>query len=119
MKISIIKNTYNKFFSFIAVIIIIVIISFVTCKTPEFNYQYVKYDNEKYLPTKHTEITYYANRLQINQKYKEIGVIKFEGKFYKDKAIEIAAKHGANAILIEANNIVLIRYQNPIYYEKN
>lgn len=72
------------------------------------SYDLIKFDSKNYSPTDANEIIIYSSRIDIPQKYVEIGTIKFEGEVDITKIKELAAKSGANALLREGNNYILL-----------
>ncbi len=72
------------------------------------SYDLIKFDSKNYSPTDANEIIIYSTRIDIPQKYIEIGTIKFEGEIEIIKVKEMAAQNGANALLKEGNNYILL-----------
>jgi len=70
----------------------------------------IKFDDNNYIPTPVSEIIIYSTRIEIPQKYIEIGTVKYEGEVDITKIKEIAAQNGANALLLEGNNYILIYF---------
>jgi len=70
----------------------------------------IKFDNKNYIPTRVSEIIIYSSRIDIPQKYIEIGTIKFEGEVDILQIKDMAAKNGASALLKEGNNYILLFY---------
>lgn len=71
-------------------------------------YNLIKFDSKDYSPTNADEIIIYSARIDIPQKYLEIGTIKFTGKVDMNEIKELAAKNGADALLKEGNNYLLL-----------
>ena len=72
------------------------------------SYDLIKFDSKEYSPTNADEIIVYSARINIPQKYVEIGTIKFTGEVDMNKIKEIAAQNGADALLKEGNNYILL-----------
>ena len=72
----------------------------------------IKFDNNNYPATNANSIVIYAARIDIPRKYLEIGTIKFEGEVDIPKVKEIASKNGANALLKEGNNYILLFFSD-------
>ena len=86
-----------------------------SCAPQKQSIQFVKYGSETYEKTIPDEIDIVKQRIDIAYKYVEIGVLKVAGNIDHGKIKQEAASYGANAILFEANNVVLFKYLN---YEK-
>jgi len=71
-------------------------------------YDLIKFDSKDYSPTNADEIIIYSSRINIPQKYVEIGTIKFTGEVDVNKIKQLAATNGADALLKEGNNYILI-----------
>jgi hypothetical protein len=71
-------------------------------------YDLIKFDSKNYSPTNPAEIIKYSARIDIPEKYVEIGTIKFKGEVDMNKIKELAAQNGANALLKEGNNYILL-----------
>lgn len=72
----------------------------------------IKFDVINYPPTNINEIVIYSARIDIPQKYLEIGTIKFEDEVDISKIKELAAQNGANALLKEGNNYILLFFSD-------
>jgi len=72
------------------------------------SYDLIKFDSKNYSPTYANEIIIYSARIDIPEKYVEIGTIKFEGEVDITKIKELAAQNGADALLKEGNNYILL-----------
>ena|SRR4030066_211255 len=72
------------------------------------SYDLIKFDSKNYPPTNVEEIIIYSERIDIPQQYIEIGTIKFTGKVDINKIKELASQNGANALLKEGNNYILL-----------
>lgn len=77
-------------------------------------YDLIKFDSKIYPPTYSDEIIIYTARINIPQKYMEIGTIKFGGKVDMNKIKELAAKNGADALLKEGNNFILLFFTDKM-----
>jgi hypothetical protein len=82
------------------------------CITPR-TLDVVLYGNQKYKETSIEKIKVVKSRLEINEKYFEIGVIKVTETTKIETIKEIASQNGANVIINEGNfNYTLVRYEN-------
>jgi hypothetical protein len=72
---------------------------------------YISYDKITYPPTLNEDVKILNSRLELNIEYKEIGVIKLEGRPKIEDIINLAAKHGAMAIIQEGNNYIMMIYK--------
>jgi hypothetical protein len=80
-----------------------------SCKS--LNYiHFVPYTNKEFVKTDAGKIEIYDKRLDLPAKYFEIGVLKIEGEHSKSEILNKAAEKGADAIIFEANNVVLIHF---------
>jgi hypothetical protein len=69
------------------------------------------FSKEIYTPTMVNNIKIYEARLEIPDKYYDIGTIKFQGEPIIAKILEIASEKGADAVIKEFNNFILIRFK--------
>jgi predicted rRNA methylase YqxC with S4 and FtsJ domains len=98
------KFKKNHFFILLALIV-------VNCSPKTLDV--ILYDNKAYDSTNFDEIIFVKSRLDIKEKYFEIGVIKATKETTKNFIKKIAAKNGANIIVDEGNlNFTLIRVKN-------
>lgn len=92
-----------------------------SCSPPPFTTDIIMFDKEIYTPTIAGDIKVFNSRLDIPEKYLEIGTIKFQGIPIIDKIQQLAAEKGADAVIKDANNFILIKYktekQEEIYNE--
>jgi hypothetical protein len=95
----------------LTLIIFLITILFGCAELPPMQTQYIIYNNQNYSPTLPEEIKVFAQRLELPKKYIEIGIFKISGTIDKTQLKVLASKKGANAIILEANNCVLIRYK--------
>jgi PBP1b-binding outer membrane lipoprotein LpoB len=94
-----------------SIFIILFIIQFlVGCVPPAPSLHFIPYTNEEFQPTEVDKIEVFNRRLDLPKNYIQFGVIKFEGEVDRNRLKEYAAARGANAILFETNNVILIRY---------
>ena len=70
----------------------------------------ILFDKKKYDKTKPTQITVYNRKLDIPVRFKEIGVIKAIRKIEIEELKKIAADRGADALLKESSNYIMIRF---------
>jgi len=94
---------------------VLLFLAFTSCMHHENAMKFVSFGTKKYAPTESTDIEIVTERRYIKHKYLEIGVLKITGSIDEDTIRTEASKLGANAILFEANNVVLFKYLN---YEK-
>jgi len=101
--------TYKK--NNISYLIIPILLFLLTCSPRTFDV--ILYNNQIYDKTNSAEILIVNSRLEIKDKYFEIGVIKATEKTQLGYIREVAAENGANIIIDEGNlNFTLARYQN-------
>jgi len=106
-----IKYKFN-IIKFIILISIIIILN--SCEIPAPRvFDIIMYDKIEYNTTNEDYIIIYESRLDINQKYKEIGAIKAIKTTTEEEIKSIAAQKGALAIINEGHlNYTLIRFLN-------
>ena len=92
-------------------ILIIYLIFSQSCTPPETNpIRYVSFGQNSFNKTKFEDIKIFKNRLNIKSKYDEIGVfIINDNTITLSQIKKEASKYGANALLFEGKNVVLIR----------
>jgi len=87
------------------------VILIVSCKSQQYIH-FVPYTHEKFEKTDISKIEIFDKRLDLPAKYFEIGVLKIEGEHSKSEILNEASEKGADAIIFEANNVVLIHFYN-------
>jgi hypothetical protein len=87
------------------------LIFLISCGPPPFTTDVIMFDIEIYPPTSSDDIKYFSSRLDVPTKFIEIGTIKFEGIPIIRSIQQIAAEKGADAVIRDANNFILIKYQ--------
>lgn len=102
-------------------LLIIFLIIIASCNPPPFTTDIIMFDKEIYKPTIASDIKIFNSRLDIPNKYSEIGTIKFQGNPIIEQIQNLAAEKGADAVIKDANNFILIKYktekQEEIYNE--
>lgn len=103
-----------KYFAIIIILIVGQSMFFNACTPTKIpvELKYINFDNATYSSTVPNDIKVYNSRYELPEKFIEIGTIKFKGEPELQSVLELAAKHGAMALIKEANNYVLIRFQN-------
>lgn len=98
---------------FITISLLLIVMAGCYYKTSNSNtpLSVIKFDNQKYHKTDPEKIIVYTTRKDIPEKYIEIGTIKFERIKSVDEVKELAAENGAEAIILEGNNYVLIIFK--------
>ncbi len=71
-------------------------------------YQYVPFSGKELHATNAKDIQIYHSRLELPGPFEEIGVIKLEGPLSNDEMKAVAAIHGADGIVLEGMNALLI-----------
>lgn len=93
-------------------LIIYFLLFIISCTTPPpFSSDIIMFDTEIYKPTHPKDIQVYSSRLDIPNKYSEIGTIKFQGEPIMETIKQSAASKGADAVIRDANNFILIKYK--------
>lgn len=95
--------------SFLLIIFLIIIAS--CSPPPPFSSDVIMFDTEIYSKTNPDDIEVYTSRLDIPNKYFEIGTIKFQGSPDMEIIKKSAADKGADAVIKDANNFILIKYK--------
>ena len=83
---------------------------------PNLHFEYISFGDSDYPKTLKTQIIVYEDRLKIDSKFEEIGVIILD-TIYPETIMEdikdAASKYGANGIIIEGKNAVLLIVEKP------
>jgi hypothetical protein len=106
-------NNFKVFELFInrSILIIASIFLLSYCSSPPFTTDIIMFDKEFYAPTIANDIKVFNSRLDIPNKYSEIGTIKFQGTPIIERIKELASTKGADAVIKDSNNFILIKYQ--------
>ena len=101
---------YKKYFQILPVLLFAFTLISCSVSKPVIppTYDLIKFDSKNYSPTNPAEIIIYSARIDIPQKYVEIGTIKFTGEVEIQQLKDLASKNGANALLKEGNNYILL-----------
>ena len=93
-------------------ILVFVFLSFIvfTCSPTPFTTDVIMFDNKIYSTTNPSKIEIYYSRLDIPNKYYEIGTIKFTGDPVFQKIKEIGASKGADALIKDVENFIFIKF---------
>jgi|GEM_PF-4796457 len=93
------------------ILVLFLFIIIIRCANPR-TFDIVLYDNVKYQETNVQDILVVTSRLDIKDKYFEIGLIKATKEINFDYIKKSAAENGANIIIEEGNtNFTLARYK--------
>lgn len=79
----------------------------------------ILFNKTQYEPTRPDDIKIYDKRITIPEKFFEIGTIKSNRTFDDNEIKAIAAEKGAQAILREGGNFILIRFKEKPKENKN
>ncbi|MBT4401984.1 MAG: hypothetical protein HN757_09430 [Calditrichaeota bacterium] len=79
------------------------------CCTPTI--MFIPFDSNEYSEVNSDEVEVYNNRLEIGTKYDEIGVLKIKGTIDNDIVKVRAGIHGADGVVRDGKNFILIKYQ--------
>ena len=71
----------------------------------------IMFNKENYPPTIYNQLVIYKSRLDIPQKCDDIGIIRYQGEPNIDEIKYLSASKGADAILQEGNEFILIKFQ--------
>ena len=82
-----------------------------SCSSVPFSANVIMFDKEVYAPTNPNNLEIYETRLAIPHKYFDIGTIKYEGSPNITRIKELGAQKGADALLKDGKNFILIIYQ--------
>ena len=108
-------NNFQKYF-----LLFIILIFHYSCIAPRL--EFISFGVTDYEKLDMNELVIYEDRLKIDSNFEEIGVIilnqKYQSKLLPEIKLE-ASKHGANGIIIEGDNAVLLRILNKKTKEKN
>jgi hypothetical protein len=73
----------------------------------------IVFDKVNYKPTDPLKLKIYNSRIELPNKYFEIGTIKFEGDIILDEVKIMSASRGAEALILDGNNYILIKFIKP------
>ena len=107
----------NKIFLFLFLFLLLFAGCATTYEVPKTTV--IMFDKQKYEPTNPKNIVIYDSRLKITEKYFEIGAIKYQGNVPGNDIKRIASGQGANAVILEGNNYILIRFYKSKKEKKN
>lgn len=74
----------------------------------------IMFNKENYPPTIYNQLVIYKSRLDIPQKCDDIGVIKYQGEPNIDEIKYLSASKGADAILQNGSEFILIKFQKKL-----
>jgi hypothetical protein len=98
---------------FVSLSVALLVLCMPSCRStrPSSSIQFVPFTGESYPPIPLVEVVIYPTRLQLPGKYEELGIVKFEGsrQTVGEAIRRVAAEKGANAIVFEGDNAVLLR----------
>ena len=95
----------------IYLVLALLLSSFITnCAITTSSYRYISYTDESYAPRNTESIEIFQSRLSITSKYNEIGVIKIADDYNLSRIKHIAAEQGADGIIVDIGNAVLIKF---------
>lgn len=101
-------------------LLIIFLIIIASCSPPlPFTTNIIMFDKEVYASTHSADIKVFYSRLDIPSKYVEIGTIKFTGEPIIEDIKRLASEKGADAVIKDANNFILIKYKTEQQEEKS
>lgn len=89
-----------------------------SCAPPPFTTNVIMFDTTTYKSTSPNKIVVYNSRLDIPNKYIEFGTIKFTGEPIIEDIKRLASEKGADAVIKDANNFILIKYKIEQQEEK-
>ena len=98
----------NNFFSYLIVFCLLIVLN--NC-APNLHLEYISFGAYDYPNTLKSQIIVYENRLKIDSKFEEIGVIildTIDPNKIMDDIKDMSSKYGANGIIIEGKNAVLL-----------
>ena len=101
-------------------VLFIILIFYYGCIAPRL--EFISFGETDYEKLDIDQVVIYEDRLKIDSNFEEIGVIilnqKYQSKLLPQIKLE-ASKHGANGIIIEGDNAVLLRILSKNIEEKN
>ncbi len=80
---------------------------YLSCATTGTYLNYISFNNQTYPPQNPANLVFYKSRIELPEKYIEIGTIKFEGQPKPIEIKKLAAEKGAMALIKEGNNYIL------------
>jgi len=92
---------------------------FLSCGTTETYINYVSFNDNTYPPQNPSSLVFYNSRIELPEKYIEIGAIKFEGNPNRNDIIKLAAEKGAMVLIREGNNYILFIFPNKVKEQSN
>lgn len=95
--------------SILVFIFLLLLLSSCSSSKP-FKMDLIIFDKTLYQATDPSSINIYNSRLDLPNKYLEIGSIKFEGDVDTEALKKLAASKGAEALLLDGNNYILLKF---------
>lgn len=93
---------------------------FYGCASSSFlSMQFIPFDNEKHEPQAPEDILIVNSRLELKDKFIEIGVLKIEGQIALLEIRKEAAKNGAQGIIKDGINYTLIIFPDKLKVKHN
>ncbi len=74
----------------------------------------IMFNKGSYPPTIYNQLVIYKSRFDIPKQCDDIGVIKYQGNLNIDEIKYLSASKGADAILQEGNEFILIKFQKNL-----
>jgi len=81
-------------------------------------YQYIPFSTKELSPSKPLDIQVYHSRLELPGPFEEIGAVKMERQLSEDEMKTIAGSHGADGIVLEGQNALLLKLTQKIKKEE-
>lgn len=98
-----------KILSFSSLLFIFLFILSCSSSKP-FKMDLIIFDKTFYEATDPSIINVYNTRLDLPRKYLEIGSIKYEGDVDYEALKKLASSKGADALLLDGNNFILLKF---------
>ena len=93
----------------ISLFISVILLNF--CTPPVSTLSVIMFDNNPYPSTNAQDILVYVSRLELPLKFIEIGTIKFDYPPFIEEVKTLAATKGADALIKDHKNYILIKYK--------
>ena len=101
----------KKITIFNKIILFLFILQIASCSPKICKPEFVSYYDEKFT-NNNIDIIIYESRLELPNKFVEIGAIKGASVCSVDIIKKLASEHGADAVIHDSENFILIRFVN-------
>ncbi len=92
------------------IVVVAILYSVIACSSATSQLTLIRFSADKYEKIPIDKVQLYNNRAELPYKFVEIGTIKYSSGAIMEKVKQIAGDEGADAIIREGNNYILIKF---------